>query len=248
MLQEEIRVAIVEDEEIWSKSIAATLVDFGYSVAGIAENFEDAVTLLNAGQYDIVLMDINLQNRNKGIELGSMANALYDKPFIFMTSSTDARVVSEAVKARPAAYLTKPVHPSSLIATIQSAIHNHSNRLAPAEGHTASGNTFFIKQGNRYKQINWNDVVMLRAGKNYTMLLNAADNTEYFVRSTLSKTMNFIIPESMRTRFVQVNRAEAVQLGYIKELVEEEIRTAFGTLTLTESFAPGLKNAIRIVS
>ena len=44
-MTEEIKVLIVEDEKMWSKTLANILNDFGYTIAGIADNFEGAVTL-----------------------------------------------------------------------------------------------------------------------------------------------------------------------------------------------------------
>lgn len=249
-MHEEIRVIVVDDEDIWLRSIAAALNDFGYTVAGTADNFETAAGLLSSKEYDIALLDININGKNKGIELGKMLSGIYNKPFIFITGSTDSHTVAEAVDARPSAYLTKPVHPASLLATVQSAINNFSSRTYPA---TAAANVennsfFFIKQGNKYRKIDWMDVVYARAEQNYTVIYNDADKTEYYIRSTLSKTLGAIIPAHLRTSFLQVNRGEAVQLKFVQEIATDEVRTPQRAFSITESFRQAVKNAVTMLS
>ncbi len=245
---EEIKVLIVEDEKMWSKSLATLLDDFGYTIIGIAEDFESAITLLNSNNYDIVLQDINLNNKSSGIELGKMISSIYKKPFIFITANTDNETLAAAVNAGPSAYLTKPVNRASLIATMQSAINNFNERITPAFNAAAPDNDiFFVKQGTKYKKLNWTNIVYLQSDKNYTGIFNATDQSEYFIRSSLSKTMNFIIPDYLRSSFVQINRAEAIHIPFIQELNAYELKTAHKTLTVTDVYINDLKKAMKVV-
>jgi DNA-binding LytR/AlgR family response regulator len=247
-MQEEIKIIIIEDEEVWLRSLSASLFDFGYTIAGTADSFATGVDLFNNTEFDIALLDINLNDKNKGLELGKMLSTYYNKPFIFITASSGSHKLTEAIEARPSAYLTKPVHPAALAGAIQLAINNfyHESEQTKQEVQTET-NLFFVKQGNRYKKIDWAKVVYLRSEKNYTVIFHESDKTEYFIRSTLSKTMNYIIPSRLRNAFVQINRAEAVQMNYIVEVVADEIKTAYMTLTLSEMYASKLKKAINII-
>ncbi len=249
-MHEEIRVIVVDDEDIWLRSIAAALNDFGYTVAGTADSFESAVGMLSSMEYDIALLDININGKNKGIELGKMLSGIYNKPFIFITGSTDTHTVNEAVEARPSAYLTKPVHPASLLATVLSAINNFNSRTEVSANTATAENTafFFVKQGNKYRKIHWTDVVYARAEQNYTVIYNDIDKTEYYIRSTLSKTLGAIIPAQLRSSFLQVNRGEAVQLKFVQEIATDEVRTRQGAFSITESFRQAVKNAVTMLS
>jgi len=247
-MNEEIKVIIIEDEEMWMKNLTTSLDCFGYNVTGTADNFESAVKLLNSEDYDIVLLDINLHNRNSGIELGNLIRKCYNKPYIFITASSDSHALNEAINAGASAYLSKPVTPSSLIATLQIAINNFSTNHSLADNMPNPGaDVFFVKHGSKYKKLRWEDIVYLRSEKNYTILFNSTDKTEYYSRSSMSKTLNFIIPSFLKSSFIQVNRSEAVHIPFIQELSGEEIRTAYKTLTLSEAFSPGLKKAINLI-
>lgn len=248
-MQPEISVLIIEDEELWARSITANLDEFGFTVSGVAGNFESAISLLNRKNYDLVLLDIHLNGRESGIELGHMIYSLYKKPFIFITASHDAPTMQAAVAARPSAYLTKPVHPASLFATIHTAIRNftYNTPAAPSYQQTTE-DSFFVKQGEKYKKVFWKDVVCLSSEKNYTGVLNAADGATSYIRSTLPRTLRYLVPAPLQSQFVQVNRSEMVQLAHIQELARDEVRTAFRSFMVTESHLRDLKEKLRILS
>lgn len=248
-MQEEIRVIVVDDEEMWLQVIATTLNDFGYTVVGTAGDFESAMGIISNGEYDIALLDININGKNRGIELGKILTNVYNKPFVFITGSTDSHTVQDAINAGPSAYLTKPVHPASLVATVQSAINNFTNKATPTANVNADNNQFFfIKQGNKYKKLEWQNIIFLRSDKNYTTVYNSADKMEYFIRSPLSRTISMIIPPTLRSSFVQINRGEAVNIHFIQELANEEVHAAGHTFIVTDSFAPTLKKALTIIT
>ncbi len=247
-MTEEISVLIIEDESIWSDGLSMNLQDFGYTVAGIANNFEDAIISLNNCVYDIVLLDINLVKRNSGIELGKLINAHYRKPYIFITSVSDKNILKDAVLAGPSAYLCKPVTPVSLIATIQSAINNFHNHVVADVNIPVDYSFFFIKSGNKYKKIAWKDVVCLRSDKKYTCLLYATDKAEYYIKSTLTNTLRYIIPSGLQSKFIQINRAEAVQVSFITEYSGEEVKTTYKTFTVTDAFTSNLRKELRLTS
>jgi DNA-binding LytR/AlgR family response regulator len=248
-MQDEISVLIIEDDEFWSKSLSANLNDFGFSIAGVANNFETAITALNQKDYDIVLLDIHLDGKESGIEIGKMISTLYHKPFIFITASLDAQVAHSAFGAKPSSYLIKPVNPTSLFATIHTAIHNYTDHLpASIKNDVLPNDSFFVKQGDKYKKVFWKDVVCLRSDKNYTGVLNATDNSVCYIRSTLPKTLRYLVPAALQSQFVQVNRSEAIQLSFITELTKDEVKTAYKSFAVTEGYLKELKEKLHILS
>ncbi|RYE01470.1 MAG: response regulator [Sphingobacteriales bacterium] len=246
-MQEDISVLIIEDEDLWTRSLTANLDAFGFRVAGTAADLPSAIRALSECTYDVVLLDIHLGGRESGIELGHMIHAQHQKPFIYITASYDAATAQAALKAHPSAYLTKPVNPASLFATIQAALQNHAARLPAAQGDATPVESFFVKQGDKYRKIFWKDVVALRSEKNYTGVLNAVDGLTYYVRSTLPKTLRYLVPERMQEDFIQVNRGEAVQVAFILEFARDEVRTPLGQFIVTESYLRPLKEKLRIL-
>ena len=54
-------VMIVEDEALIGMAIADMLVDLGHNVAAEAANIEDATSYAMTANYDLAILDINLQ-------------------------------------------------------------------------------------------------------------------------------------------------------------------------------------------
>lgn len=244
-MEQAISILIVEDEEIWMHSLNMLLENFGFSVCKTVSTVKDALSAFATCEFDLVLMDINLDSRGGGIELGKVLNKMYNKPFIFVTSAAD-HDFKDAAAANPSAYLTKPVNPSSLFVAIQNAINNFSDNK-PAEPKAIEENFtfFFVKHGSRYKKIEWKDVVYISSQKNYVSVFNAPDKAEYLIRSSLQKTMQHIIPRYMHNQFVQVNRAEVVQLSYVQEITSDEVRTTFKNFPISESGGKELRNMLK---
>lgn len=244
-----ISVIIVEDEEIWIASLTRMLDDFGYNIVKTVSTVEDALAAFSTCEYDLILMDINLDGRNSGIELGNIVNKLYHKPFIFITADTDNKI-KEASRTNPAAYITKPINPTALFIAIQNAIQHFQNDTQTAVHEHETGEqeltSFFVKQGTRYKKIDWKDVAYLSSGKNYISVFNAADKTEYYIRSSLQKILQYTVPKNLQKHFIQVNRSEAVQLSYIQEIMNDEVKTAFKTFSVSDTYIKELKSKINI--
>lgn len=246
-MESAISVLIVEDEEIWIQNLTLILEGFGYAVAKTATTVDEALAAFGNNNFDLVLIDINLNGYSSGIELGKIVSGMYHKPFIFVTAG-HGHSREAAALARPSAYLTKPVNESSLFIAIQNAINNFSNNLvADPDTGNQELSSFFVKHGNRYKKIDWKDVVYLSAGKNYISAFNAVDKCEYYIRGTLQKIMRDIIPDQMKKLFVQVNRSEVVQFSFIQEVMADEVKTLYRTFPVSEGLNKELRKRMRIV-
>ncbi len=244
---EEIRIGIVEDEVLWSKLIASALDEHGYIVAWIADTFEEAIKHLNENNCDLVLLDINLKNNTSGIELGKTIFNHYKKPFIFVTANLDPFTIKDAVNVKPSAYLTKPFQPATLVGTLQIAINNFNEQKAStSKADQVIDDSFFVRQGMKLKKIFWSQIVYLHSENNYVVIFNAKDETGYLIRSTLQKTLNDIIPDFLRSSFIQINRGEAINFNFIQETTMDEVKAGNKMFIVTKTFRDNLRNAIKV--
>lgn len=249
-MKDVISVLIIEDDAFWIKTLEFFVRDFNFEVAGIAKTTEEALTAIAETEFDIALVDIHLNNKQSGIELGKILNKVYKKPYIFVTSNTEKEALQLAAAAGPSAYLVKPANASSLFIAIQNAInHFYFTDAVPAKAPTNEvQNYFFVKQGNKYRKINWTEVVYLESGKNYLSVFNAADQTVYFIRSSLQHTLQNIIPKHLVENFVQINRSEAINISFIEELSSAEVKTKFKVFEITETYYKELRKRLNIIA
>ena len=245
-LEQPIQILIIEDDLTSADSMVLVLEEFGFNIKGVANTVEAALVLLNRESFDIALVDINLNGSHSGIEIGIMLTNLYRLPYIFITGISDKAVITEAVKAKPAAYLQKPASPATLFACIQNAIQNFTTQQKASFKQNDTTDFFFIKSRNKLKRIDWKDVVLLSSNDNYTVL-TLTDKTEHYLRSSLAMTRKFQIPTHLQTSFIQVNRADVVQLNFITEISDEEITTPIKKIAITKSFMKEVKQQLKIL-
>jgi len=246
MEAKEIEILMIEDDALTAESTAMLLEEFGFTVKAIADSVESAISYLNKNSYDIALVDIDLNGKKTGIEIGSMISKQFHIPFIFVTGLTDKDVITEAVKAKPAAYLVKPPNAETLFACIQTAIQNFSTQQVATTVTETQTDFFFTKIGNSFKKIYWKDIVVLSATGNYT-LLTTETNNEYYLRSSLSTTLKLQIPPSLQDSFLQISRSEAVQINYITEMIDDDIVTPVKRLNVSKNFIRDIKSRLNIL-
>lgn len=244
---EEIEILIIEDDPLTAESTSLLLQEFGFTVKAVANTVESALSNLTKTTFDIALVDIDLNGKQSGIELGTIITNQFHIPFIFITGITDADVIAEAVKAKPAAYLVKPPNAATLFACIQNAIQNFETKQVATNNINTPTNFFFMKTGNKLKKVFWDEIVVLSSSGNYT-ILTTKDKTEHYLRSSLAMTLKFQIPQTHQPNFLQLSRSEAVQINYITEIEEDEIITPIKRISLSKTYIKEIKERLNILN
>jgi DNA-binding LytR/AlgR family response regulator len=243
-----IKIIIIEDEEIWATQLELSLESLGFTVTAIFTNTTDALANINTTEFDIALLDINMDGKNVGITLGKMIQQIFHKPFIFITGSIDMHTANDAIEVKPSAYLIKPVNNTSLFVAINNALQNFQTQSISTINTTNANDFFFVKHGNTYKKIEWADVVALESEKKYTKVLVQKSNGTYLLNSTLKKTQEDIIPAGLKHKFIQINRAELININFVDSLKETIIITPQKTFEATEGYIKELKKALHITN
>jgi len=118
-------VFIVEDELIEAQDISQTLIDQGYSVAGIARTGELALEALIKKHPNLVLMDMHLAGTMDGVDTAERIRALYKIPVIFLTAYSDETLLERAKITEPYGYVLKPFDERELHSAIEMALYKH---------------------------------------------------------------------------------------------------------------------------
>jgi two-component system, NtrC family, response regulator AtoC len=122
---ESMRVLIVDDDPIVSLWMRRTLTAAGLSVQA-AVDARSCLELLPADFRGVVILDIELPDRD-GVELfGDVKAVAPDAPVVFLTSHGTADLALDAVREGAFAFLDKACAPEVLVRTIQSAFRQVS--------------------------------------------------------------------------------------------------------------------------
>jgi two-component system sensor histidine kinase RpfC len=133
-----LKVLIAEDNRTNQQVIAKILERAGHQ-ARIAENGEQAMDAMCDGQFDIVLMDVNMPVMN-GIEAAKLYRfaSLGQKriPILALTADASPEMEERCREAGMDGCLTKPIEPRRLLATIEQMAGENVEEGAPSRGTT----------------------------------------------------------------------------------------------------------------
>jgi CheY-like chemotaxis protein len=111
------RVLVVEDELMIRMLLQDMLIDLGHTLAGEAGRLDDAVALARRGEFDVAILDVNLN----GEPISPVVEVLIERglPFVFATGY-GARGVPEPYRTTPT--LQKPFQADALAQAIEAAV------------------------------------------------------------------------------------------------------------------------------
>ena len=121
----DIKVLIVEDEQIVGKFIEKQLTDSGYKVVDLLTSGEEAIKKVTKLKPDIVLMDIKIMGSLDGIETADYIRKNFQIPVIFLTSLADDESFQRAKLAEPFGYLIKPINLKEFKRAVDLALYNN---------------------------------------------------------------------------------------------------------------------------
>lgn len=120
-----VRILIVDDEQIVLRSLSDWFRDDGYSV-GTASTAKEALAKLTEGQWDIFLLDVKMPGMS-GLELQKKIREINPESIvIIMTAYASVDSAVEALKQGAYDYLTKPFDPEHLGHLIKNALEKKS--------------------------------------------------------------------------------------------------------------------------
>ncbi|HKY05426.1 MAG TPA: response regulator [Blastocatellia bacterium] len=127
MIRKEFSALIVDDDEdtrAMFARILATSMNVEFTCA-TAASVEEAMKLLEASRFHLVLTDINLPGRS-GLDLCESVQQSYPiTPVIVVSGMTDIQYAVEAIRRRAFDYLVKPVAVEQLKWSVERALTYH---------------------------------------------------------------------------------------------------------------------------
>ncbi len=111
---------MVDDDALLAGAIKRRLEAEGYVVPEIVSHAKDFDAALERVRPDLVLLDIDLGEDDKGTELAKRLPP--EIPFLFVSAHTDASTLEEATARRPGGFVVKPFEPPQLFAAIEVAL------------------------------------------------------------------------------------------------------------------------------
>jgi two-component system response regulator LytT len=237
-----VKLLIVEDEMIIASDMKLMLMSVGYDVCGIARSSEKALALVAEHKPDLVLIDINLGKDIEGIELGRIVGEKFHLPFIFCTSHSDSRTVTEAKQVRPNGYLLKPFTKDDLYVAIEMALLHFSNSSSEQPADIILQDSLFVKEGKMFVKIPFEEIIYVEQDRNYVEIHTA--QRVHPVRSALKDFVRHLPSK----KFFQVHRSFFVNVSCITAINSDIIRLKDKEIPISKTFRDELLSLVRLLS
>lgn len=120
------RILVVEDDTVSRNLLCHVLKQLDYEVLEPAIAYKDATRTFKKESPDLVILDVQLNGKNQGIEVANYIRNHSDTPFIYLTGHADPKTLELAKATMPYAYLVKPFELDDIRITVDLALSNHN--------------------------------------------------------------------------------------------------------------------------
>jgi DNA-binding LytR/AlgR family response regulator len=252
-MEKNIRILIVEDEFVTLDLLRDYLEESGYEVSGDAMSADEAIAILEKGETDFAMLDINIRGKKDGLWIAEQINLKYKIPFIFLTALSDSTTVKAAARTRPYGYLVKPFTQADIFTTIEIALNNYNEnrtamRLSESESDTKKpseiqiNDAIFIKDDLLFKKIFIKDIQYVQAFKNY-LELHFADSRQ-IIRSTLTDFQK-VLPQD---HFMQTHRSYIVNVNFLEKIGGDFVLIDKTEVPVSRGFKESVLKQLKIYS
>jgi len=198
-----VKILIVEDEIIIADYLFNILEKEGYCNVKMAHKKNTAIETIENFHPEIVLLDINLNGINSGIEIAN--TFLKNAKVIFLTGQYDESLMSQALETNPESYLTKPIKKEDLIAAVKLVSIKNQSKIVTIK--------------DRYDSVNINrdDILFVKSDNNYIDIQTVY--RKYTIRQSLEKFTEMFLTSD----FIRVHRSYVVNKTKIQKKTTSSI-------------------------
>jgi two-component system, LytTR family, response regulator len=214
-----INVLIVEDTPEQSEALSKVLLANNYNIAGIAQNYKDALTLFYKNHVDIVIIDVFLDGKPEGITFAETINIVPNasKPFVFLTSSQDRQIFERAKLTQPFSFLMKPFNELEIIYAIEMAVEKFYGQtnvfLSENQDTVISNDYLFIKKKNVLKKVSLKDILYIEVEDRYCNIIT--EKEKFVILISLTKISELLD----KNKFIRTHRNYIVNSDTIEEII-----------------------------
>lgn len=224
-----IKVLIVEDEVLVAEEIAADMEDYGFEITEIAISSEECLSAIENNVPNIILMDINIKGNKDGIETAKLIHQTSNIPIIYLTANTDSVTLKRALESLPNAFISKPYQKKDLYSAVEIACNKHNEELI-TEQNLIINNSFFVKDGDYFTKLNFDDIYYLEADGSYC---NIFTNKK---KITLSSNLNHFQNNHKNPTFVRTHRSYIVNINKVEGFDKDSIIINSKVIPISKSY------------
>jgi len=176
----------------------------------------DAIEVLKKQEIDLMFLDINMP-RLSGLEL---LETMPSPPLTILTTAYSEYAL-DGFRLNVVDYLLKPYTFQRFYQATQKAIDLYKSRLVLNDKADDKSFDMYIRQGDSFQRINWEDILYAESMQNYVKL--HFNTTVFIIHQTMSSLVDMLPKEDFfrihNSYLVNINHIDRINGGrlYIKE-------------------------------
>ena len=227
------KILIVEDELIIAENLRYILNEYGYHFVDVAGSANEAKQLFSKKLYDLVLMDINLEDNSgiDGIDLIQILIKKYSFIYIYITANADIKTIEKAKTTQPSGYIVKPFNNATIHANVEIALN------------TIQDDIYFTytKTGMQHK-ILVSDIMYVEADGAYTNIYSI-NKEAHFIRKSIAEFL-----EIHPTYFIRIHKSVLINKNNIQGYTSQSVKVNDEKLPLGRAYKQNFLENIKDLS
>lgn len=117
------KILLVDDSDLSRKIVKTTLVQNGYDVLCASNSFEAIEYAKTVDAIDLVLMDIELENGNDGIDVAKEILKIKNVPITFLTANSSKEILEKIDGVGNYGYISKGIEKYAFLSSVNTSIN-----------------------------------------------------------------------------------------------------------------------------
>lgn len=222
----DIKILIGEDDVLIAEHLKSILLKLGFHEIVLGHNKKSILSLIERNEPHIALLDINMDSKYTGIEIGEYIQTNFGFPVIYITAYAEINTIERALKTRPAGYILKPFNSPEIYSSIRIALQGR-----------IQDKFIIFKDGYVEVKLDINQILYIQADDNYLDIISK--HKKYSIRHTLFEIMK----ELDEHIFFRVHKSFIVNINYVSELSSNSVLLRNTKIPVSRSFYKDFKNA-----
>lgn len=216
---DKINILIIEDTKSEALALQEVLLNNNYNIVGIANTYQEALSLFYELTIDIVIIDVFLDGNPDGITFAETISIVPNiiKPFVFLTNSKDRKIFERAKLTKPFSFLLKPFNELEILYAIEMAVEKFYKQpnvfVSEHQDTVISDSYLFIKKKNTLNKVQLNEIIYIEVDDRYCNIIT--EKEQFIIQISLGK-----ISELLGNKiFLQTHRKYIVNSNAIEKII-----------------------------
>lgn len=189
-ISQPLRCLIVDDEPVAIKGVVNFINQLDFlEVSDTCTSAMKAIEILKLKEIDLMFLDINMPMLS-GLDF---LESLEKSPLTILTTAYSAHAL-EGFRLNVVDYLMKPLEFQRFFQAANKALDLYQSRMIAERSKEGSSSDMYIRQGDAFQRINWEEILFVEGMQNY-LKLHFKDKT-FVIHQTMTSLEEMLPKES----------------------------------------------------